>query len=680
MLYEQKKEFSVKEAMQNIQEVNNSEYKHFKDYALGLPYYCLTHLKGNEQRVWLFDQIKSLESEYRLNHFAFDFDEFCQFVNSTGLDFSPVKEDGTSNFDFFLYYDYRLIAKSHEINWMKRKHLEYLMDIPYGAFGVAQTFLETVVGKKEFPNLKEIVDQDLAWEKKIYTKENYERLMPDIEKMAKTKDYRFIHYCHDFIPEEDHEAFKALSDWVDQRDPHYFDQSIHEKGILARSQDRVAETLYPLIEQLPLSDLNNYSKMAEFFRQHGITSSSFQHWLFRHCQNLYLERIEETYTDALESLVSVYKQGINPFLSDSLVYSYECYLDILEYAKKSMPNDVQTQEIGKIKTWFENCKNQKDQADEAITVVDKQLKSTKVNLMILSIFLHQYASFSTMKEFYQYCSEQLNVSNTYVQKTFSAFLNDENEKSSELGITVRTIKMFMEERKNQQIAERQQERHQKRIQATLDEFGGNAILMMRQFVNAEEETINKFCTTFKVDRKEFEFLRKVCQKVDEETTVLVNQKASLAAKKFLAFMLKTVDEVSNEMQACMVESRPYDLLSHYEKYGYSPYFIQQLAKSLSKPKAARIIDQYMTKNQESFRMLRTNEIKAMERSSGGFYPSNLFLNGQVVKYKSNELEKALQFLKEKEIPVTKGTLFGVLNRLKKDVKEPVYQKRIKPKI
>ena len=79
-------------------------------------------------------------------------------------------------------------------------------------------------------------------------------------------------------------------------------------------------------------------------------------------------------------------------------------------------------------------------------------------------------------------------------------------------------------------------------------------------------------------------------------------------------------------------------------------------------------------------MLRTNEIKAMERSSGGFYPSNLFLNGQVVKYKSNELEKALQFLKEKEIPVTKGTLFGVLNRLKKDVKEPVYQKRIKPKI
>ena len=36
MLYEQKKEFSVKEAMQNIQEVNNSEYKHFKDYARGI--------------------------------------------------------------------------------------------------------------------------------------------------------------------------------------------------------------------------------------------------------------------------------------------------------------------------------------------------------------------------------------------------------------------------------------------------------------------------------------------------------------------------------------------------------------------------------------------------------------------------------------------------------------------
>ena len=357
MLYEQKKEFSVKEAMQNIQEVNNSEYKHFKDYALGLPYYCLTHLKGNEQRVWLFEQVKSLESEYRLNHFEFNFDEFCQFVNSRDLDFSPVKEDGTSHFDFSLYYDYRLIAKSHEINWMKRKHLEYLMDIPYAAFGVAQTFLETVVGKKEFPTLRDTVDQDLAKEKKIYTKENYERLMPDIEKMANTKDYRFIHYCHDFIPEEDHEAFKALSDWVDKRDPHYFDKSIHEKGILARSQVRIMETLYPKIHEFSLSDLNNSSKMYEYFNQNGITSTLFQRQLFYYCQDLYWERIEEICTGELEKLMQISNQGINPFFSDLLVYPYDCYLDILEYAKKSMPNGVQAQEIGKIKTWFENCKN-----------------------------------------------------------------------------------------------------------------------------------------------------------------------------------------------------------------------------------------------------------------------------------------------------------------------------------
>ena len=92
MLYEQKKEFSVKEAMQNIQEVNSAKYKHFKDYALGLPRYYLTHLKDWEKRFWLFGQIRSLENEYRLDHFAFDFDEFCQFVNSTGLDFSAIKE------------------------------------------------------------------------------------------------------------------------------------------------------------------------------------------------------------------------------------------------------------------------------------------------------------------------------------------------------------------------------------------------------------------------------------------------------------------------------------------------------------------------------------------------------------------------------------------------------------
>ena len=145
-------------------------------------------------------------------------------------------------------------------------------------------------------------------------------------------------------------------------------------------------------------------------------------------------------------------------------------------------------------------------------------------------------------------------------------------------------------------------------------------------------------------------------------------------------MLKTVDEVSKEMQACMVENRPYDLLRHYEKYGYSPNFIQQLAKNLSNHQATSIINRYVTKNPESFHLLRPNEIETMKRSSTGFYPSNLFLNGQVVKYKNNELTKALQFLDEKNIPVTKGTLFGALNRLKTEVKEPVYQKRIKPKI
>ena len=39
MLYEQEKEFSVTEAMQNIQEVNNDKSKHFKDSTMELPHY-----------------------------------------------------------------------------------------------------------------------------------------------------------------------------------------------------------------------------------------------------------------------------------------------------------------------------------------------------------------------------------------------------------------------------------------------------------------------------------------------------------------------------------------------------------------------------------------------------------------------------------------------------------------
>lgn len=671
-------EFSSEEAIQKIQEVNNDKNKYFKDYVMGLPQYYLTHLKEKEKRVWLFEQIKALENKYRLDHFEFNFDEFCQFVNSTGLDFSAVKEDGTSDFDFSLYYDYRLIAKSQEIRWKKRKSWEYLRDIPNEAFGLAQTLLETEIGQKEFPTLKDIVDQELSRENKIYTKETYERLMPNIEQMAKTKDYRFIHYCYEFIPEEDHEAFKALTDWVDRRDPHYFDESIHEKGVLFRSQDRIAEKLYSQIYEFPLSDLNNSQKMYDYFKQKGVTTFPFQSELFHYSQDLYWERIEDIYTSELENLFQLAKQGKNPFLSNSLVHSYECYLDILEHAKKRMPKEVE--KIEKIKTWFENSKKEKEEFDEATTTMKNQLKDTKLTLMILSTFIHQYTTFSTMKEFYQYCSEQLNLTYNYVQKAFLTFIKNESEMNSELGDAIRAGKKVMEDKRTQKISEFHRERHQKENQATLNKYGDDSILMMRQFVNAEESTINKFCTTFKIDRKEFDFLRKICQKVDSETTELVDQKATLAMQKFLAFMHKTIDEVAQEMLTCKEENKPYDLLKHYETYGYGPNFICRMASKLSKPKQANIIDHYISNNPEVFRVLRPNELNVMMRNSAGFYPGSLFLNGQVVKFKNTELKEAIQTLEEKKIPVSKGTLFGSLNALKKEVKEPVYQKRIRPKI
>ena len=99
MLNGQEKEFSVAEAIQNIQEVNSDKYKHFKDYALGLPRYCLTHLKDSEKRVWLFEQIKALENKYRLDHFEFNFDCDGEFVIvNDELDAYTYREEFTDNY------------------------------------------------------------------------------------------------------------------------------------------------------------------------------------------------------------------------------------------------------------------------------------------------------------------------------------------------------------------------------------------------------------------------------------------------------------------------------------------------------------------------------------------------------------------------------------------------------
>ena len=680
MLYEQEKEFSVTEAMQNIQEVNNDKSKHFKDSTMELPHYYLTHLKDWEKRFWLFGQIRSLENEYRLDHFAFDFDEFCQFVNSTGLDFSPVKEDGTNHFDFSLYYDYRLIAQSREIDWMRERKGEYLRNIPYEAFGSAQTFLETEVGQKEFPSLRDTVDQDLAKEKKIYTQENYERLIGLVEKMRNSRDYTFEHFVKHFIPVEDQEIFASLVKWLRKRDKKYFKDSIDRYLIYVKSDEREKQWVIEHIDEIPSSILKNWGKLDNYlYTYYQIKSQSVRLELVHYGLEEYQRRFNRESLEVVKDLEKKKQNDDDPFegienLQDKLAY----YLECIQCAKKQLPEE-QKAELDLIISWLISFKKNKESLLSTVSTMKKELVDTKQALLLISTFLRLADSLTGIQEFYDYAEKRFSISREKQRRLIKKFLQKEND--SELNEVYRLARTKMKELQYAKQRESQKIRFQERKEKLINEFGEKAIAVMSQFVEADEDTITKFCSHTDIERNEFDFLRKLCRQVDVEISELVDQKTRLAAVKFLHNMRRIVCEVSADIVKCNREKVPYDVFKHFETYGYDPSLIAQIAGRLGNlSNEKQIIVNYMAKNKELFKPLSNTEITTMERSSLGLIGGRICLKDQMINFNVNEFQQALNILNEKNIPITKGTLFVSLKQVKNKQNQNGFQKRIRPKI
>ncbi len=680
MLNGQEKEFSVAEAIQNIQEVDNDKSKHFKDSAMESPHYYLTHLKDWEKRFWLFNQIQSLENKYRLDHFAFDFDDFCHFVNSTGLDFSAIKEDGTSNFDFSLYYDYRLIAKSHEIGWMKRRKWEYLMNIPYETFGSAQTFLETEIGQNEFPTLKRTVDQILALEKKIYTKENYERLIGLVEKMRNSRDYTFEHFVKHFVPVEDQVIFGSLVDWLRNRDKKYFKDSIDHHFTYVKSNEREKQWVIEHIDEIPSSILKNWGKLDNYLYTHyQIRSKSVRLELVHYGLEEYQRRFNRESLEVVKDLEKKKQNEDDPFegienLQEKLAY----YLEYIQCAKKQLPEE-QTAELDSIISWLISFKANKESLLSAVSTMKKELIETKQALLLISTFLRLADSLTGIQEFYDYAEKRFSISCEKQRRLLRQFLQKEND--PELKEVYHLARTKMKELQYAKQSESQKIRFQERKKILINEFGEKAIAVMSQFVDADEDTITKFCLHTDIERKEFDFLRKLCRQVDVEISELVDQKTRVTTAKFLRNMRRMVCEVSADIVKCNREKVPYDVFKHFETYGYAPSFIAQMAGSLGNlSNEKQIIVNYMAKNKELFKPLSDTEITTMKRSSIGLIGSRICLRDQVINFNVNEFQQALNILNEKNIPITKGTLFVSLKQVKNKQNQNGFQKRIRPKI
>ena len=188
---------------------------------------------------------------------------------------------------------------------------------------------------------------------------------------------------------------------------------------------------------------------------------------------------------------------------------------------------------------------------------------------------------------------------------------------------------------------------------------------MKKFIDSDDISIGKFCSSLDLSMKDFKFYRKLCSHVDQATSALVDDKAADIRRKFIGAMAKTSSLVAREMAHCHNNHIPYDMVEHYQKYGYSPIFIKDFALSIHKDKESKTIDQYMCIHPDLFKSISAVEIATMERTSR-FTPRNLYLDSKgrmSVSYLASDLEEATSELCRLDVPVTKGTVFSMLKRM-----------------
>ena len=107
------------------------------------------------------------------------------------------------------------------------------------------------------------------------------------------------------------------------------------------------------------------------------------------------------------------------------------------------------------------------------------------------------------------------------------------------------------------------------------------------------------------------------------------------------------------MVKCHKQKVPYNLVKHYQKYGYSPRFIADIASSIGRRREADNINKYLTLYPDIFVPISVNKLEEMRRVSR-VYPGNIYFGDANVSYNSKNLDYATQELNGMVFQLLKG--------------------------
>src|SRR5699024_11026040 len=151
--------------------------------------------------------------------------------------------------------------------------------------------------------------------------------------------------------------------------------------------------------------------------------------------------------------------------------------------------------------------------------------------------------YSSMAEFYEDASLKLGLQSSKIRE----ILKNMNESNPEVLELYQKRREIIDKRILTRISEANRKKSQERLETNIDMYGEEAIRIMKKFIDSDDISIGKFCSSLDLSMKDFKFYRKLCSHVDQATSALVDDKAADIRRKFIGAMAKTSSLVAREM-------------------------------------------------------------------------------------------------------------------------------------
>ena len=582
--------------------------------------------------------------QYGMSQFPFQFEDLCSYMNDVTLDFSSYKYDRTKDFDFSMYTMFCTFTWYRQIA------------------GYFDPLMKTKSGQELLSSTITSVKKEIQHQEDVYSVDIYQRFYPYAEKLASLTDYTLDYFLLDFVKEEDYEKVRALCIWISTHNAKFFSNSICHPDVCNRNKQRILNNVDTFFEQTPLKELTRekidsyWKSIINPFVSKGKYPIKRQLFLDKYT-NICDRRLDEVSLSEVRNMELCISEGksLVGYISDK--YTEEQAFQLISFAGNKIPEERES--LLQLRRYLQAEIDDRKQRAKLEKEAKKIMTSIKESNLLMTLFLN--TDCSSMTDFYQYASDKLGLPQYVQREIFKTFTED----NADIDDAYRKKRAIIDSMVSEKTRQMHHDRYQAQLEANIDMHGEEAIRIMKKFIDSDDKSISKFCSSLDLSMKDFNFYRKLCKHIDQDTSALVDDKAADIRRKFIGAMAKTSTLVARKMVYCHKNHIPYDMVEHYEKYGYSPLFIKDVALSIGREKEANLICQYMKLYHGLFRSISSGEIAAMERTSR-FAPRNMYLDAKgemSVSYTDSDLEEATSELCRLEVPVTKGTVFSMLKRI-----------------